>query len=286
MRGLMAGTQHAGVRGRLERLLEFAVILAALATIPLVIAHERGARDLLIDLGLWAVWAVFVAEYVILLGFAPDRLGYVRQNWLNLAVIVVTFPLLPALFDVLRFLRLMRVVVVVVLVVVDGVRVLRQVFNRQGLVYMAIFSGFILVAGGGLMALIEPDTVHHDFWNGIWWAIVTSSTVGYGDIAPVTVGGRLVAIVLMLAGIGLTSALAASIAAHFISQETQSMAEEHGTDLRALAARLDRIEALLEQQVAAQARANGAGGVGLSVGGVPSASPVSESSGEEQPEAC
>jgi voltage-gated potassium channel len=78
---------------------------------------------------------------------------------------------------------------------------------------------------------------------------VTASTVGYGDIAPTTLWGRLIAVLLMLVGIGLMSTLAASITSHFVQQTAN-------TELKDMSARLERIEGLLErlQLGAAQAR--------------------------------
>jgi voltage-gated potassium channel len=76
----------------------------------------------------------------------------------------------------------------------------------------------------------------HDFGQGLWWAVVTVTTVGYGDRYPVTPMGQGVAVVLMLAGIGLIGALTATVASYFVEQKED-----------ATAVRLARIEALLEQ---------------------------------------
>ena len=105
-----------------------------------------------------------------------------------------------------------------------------------------VFTLFLLVIvfAGALMSLAEPQTVHGNMWDGMWWAIVTATTVGYGDISPVSPLGRVIAIVLMLFGIGLTATLAASVAAYFVSSDK-------GNDLHEVVARLDRVECLLEE---------------------------------------
>ena len=103
---------------------------------------------------------------------------------------------------------------------------------------MAAISCFVIFAGGAGLTLREPQTVRGGIGDGIWWAIVTASTVGYGDIAPSTPWGRLIAIALMLAGVGLVSTLAASITSYFLGQEESAAVKE-------LNERLDRIETLL-----------------------------------------
>ena len=85
-------------------------------------------------------------------------------------------------------------------------------------------------------------------WDSIWWAVVTVTTVGYGDFYPTTVQGRLVGIVLMFVGIGFLSLLTASIASRFVKQERGEETEE-------VMAALTRIEAELvelKRQVAAR----------------------------------
>lgn len=72
----------------------------------------------------------------------------------------------------------------------------------------------------------------------MWWALVTVTTVGYGDKFPVTSGGRGVAVVLMLLGIGLIGILTASVASYFVESKAND-------DMAELRQRLDRIEELL-----------------------------------------
>jgi len=83
-----------------------------------------------------------------------------------------------------------------------------------------------------------PGATIHNFGDALWWSIVTVTTVGYGDKYPVTAGGRGVAVVLMITGIGLAGVLSATVASYFVGQR----ADKDMTELRR---RLDRIEAAL-----------------------------------------
>ena len=106
--------------------------------------------------------------------------------------------------------------------------------------YLAVANLFLILAGGALLAIFEPEVVKGDFVTGIWLAVVTATTVGYGDITPVTPAGRLVAVVLMLGGVGLVSTLAAAIAAYFVGQDTHAQLDR-------LTGQMERLEKLLEE---------------------------------------
>ena len=61
----------------------------------------------------------------------------------------------------------------------------------------------------------------HSLVDGLWWTVVTLTTVGYGDVSPVTMGGRVTAAVFMLAGIGVVSFITANIAAFFVESDQE-----------------------------------------------------------------
>lgn len=231
-------------RGTGRSRLELAVIGAALLTVPVTFLQLRGHVAPWLTAADWAIWIVFGADYAHAMATASDRRAAVRRHWISAVVVVLSFPLLPhvlSLTRLARLSRLLRLARLVRLIVATGrgLQGVRVVFARRGLLYVTIVTGVLSVAGGALLSLIEPQLVEESFLGGIWWAIVSVITVDMGE-APATTGGRVVAVLLMLSGIGLASTLAAATAAYFVGQEDQE-------ELREIEARLERIEAMLEE---------------------------------------
>jgi voltage-gated potassium channel len=112
------------------------------------------------------------------------------------------------------------------------------------------------VAGGAAFAAVEPG---QSTPNGIYWALTTMTTVGYGDPSPTTAGGKVLAIVVMLVGIGFVAVLTGAIAQRFLSGEIEAETEEIETEidmttatllreLRDMRARMVAMEAALERR--------------------------------------
>jgi voltage-gated potassium channel len=176
-----------------------------------------------------------------------------RRAALPLIVVVLSFPKLPAILGLVRLARLARVfrALRLVTVVARGIGALRAILGRRGVLHVSAVTLLIIIAGGGALALLEPQTVKGGFLDGVWWAIVTASTVGYGDISPTTLYGRAIAIVMMLAGVGLISTLAASITAYFVGQAGNTEIADLNTRMERIEAQLDEITSLLRNGKAA-----------------------------------
>ena len=101
---------------------------------------------------------------------------------------------------------------------------LETLFNSRRLRTILAALIFFIFLFGYLFYVSEPDV--RDFGDGIWWALVTITTVGYGDITPVTTLGRVVASSLMLLGLGLIATITAIVSAKFI----QNFVDHHTND--------------------------------------------------------
>jgi voltage-gated potassium channel len=238
------GTVKRAASGTTRSRLELAVIGAALLTVPVTFLQLSGHSAPWLTVADWAIWFVFVADYAHAVSAAPDRRTAACRHWISAVVVVLSFPILPHVLAFTRLTRLSRLVrlarlVRLIVATSRGLQGVRVVFARRGLLYVTIVTGVLSVAGGGLLSLIEPEMVEGSFLGGIWWAIISVITVGY-DEAPATIAGRVVAVLLMLSGIGLASTLAAATAAYFVGQEEQA-------ELRDIEARLARIEAMLQE---------------------------------------
>ena len=101
---------------------------------------------------------------------------------------------------------------------------LETLFNSRRLRTILAALIFFIFLFGYLFYVSEPDV--RNLGDGVWWALVTITTVGYGDITPVTTLGRVVASSLMLLGLGLTATITAIVSAKFI----QNFVDHHTND--------------------------------------------------------
>jgi voltage-gated potassium channel len=156
----------------------------------------------------WTVWAAFAIDFSIRIAVADARLSYVRRHWYDVALIAL---------PMLRPLRLLRLLA------------LARILDRSAsgslagtaVVYAA--GTAVMAVGLGSLAVLdaergEPKANITNFADALWWAGSTVTTAGPGEFYPVTGAGRIVALVLMLVGVGLVGVVIAAVAAWFVGR--------------------------------------------------------------------
>lgn len=190
----------------------------------------------------WATWLAFLAEVVVMLAVVKDRTAWARDHVLDIAIVVLTPPFLSAFAPVrlLRLLRLLRLFRLAPL--------LRRVASAEGLRYAALLAAVTAVAGGAAFATLERG---HSTADGLYWAVTTMTTVGYGDLSPETSGGRVLAVIVMLVGIGFVAVLTAAVAERLLAPKVDQLEQDEisaADERRAITERLDRLEAAVRKQ--------------------------------------
>jgi voltage-gated potassium channel len=194
----------------------------------------------------WASWIVLAGHVVVML--ALGGLTGLRLAWLDALLVVVSIPVAPSSFGAARLLRLVRVLRLGVALSAT-VHHARAILQHRQFHFVALVAVVAVCLGGlGIYSVEGGENTHiQSYGDGLWWAIVTVTTVGYGDISPATTEGRVIASCLMLLGIGVIGAFTATVASFFVQQD-------EGADLAEIEARLARVEQKLDALLARSER--------------------------------
>lgn len=197
----------------------------------------------------WIVWWFFVVESVLLLSLVDNKWRYFKTNWMNAFIIVAGLPIIlwgySPLAAILRSLRLLLMAGLIYRLT----KTVRKILNKNQLGKTLLVSLLLVFVSGIIISTIDP--AFKSPADGIWWALVTISTVGYGDYTPTSIPGRMFASVLIVSGVVLFSLVTANLAAYFVEKEVEedSEHEEQYLDnaLERLETRLKRIEEKIEK---------------------------------------
>ncbi len=215
-----------------------AAALAFLAAYAIeVLADPSGAVRVLCETVVKVTWAMFIVDYLVMLTTAERRGRWFVMHLLDLAVIVLPF---------LRPLRLLRLV--------QLFRVLQHTTGTavRGRVTVYVVATTTLLVFVSALAVFDvehraPGASIVSFGDALWWSVVTITTVGYGDLTPVTVEGRLIATGVMISGIALLGVVTATIASWIIDQVGRRNEEAQTATRRELRELTAEIRALRDE---------------------------------------
>jgi voltage-gated potassium channel len=226
-RQVIAGAKPSGGRhdlvDRIEQVTKVPMAVVGVAWLVLAIVvlstDVNGSASTAAVGSLFALWVIVLVEYVVRLVVTPDRRGYLRRRWVEPATVVV--PPLQGwhIVGIEKMSLLVR----------EGELRVEAILRHHSLFRVLIAVVATIFLGAWLVLLFEENAKAsniHDYPDALWWAVVTVTTVGYGDRFPITEGGRVVAVILMLVGIGLIGVLTATVASVFIKEHTDANKEE------------------------------------------------------------
>jgi voltage-gated potassium channel len=205
-----------------------AIFSLVILIIPLIVQLSPATVDLLNNVEN-ALCVVFLADFLRSLFRAPNKWAYVLKGggWLDL---LGSIPF--SKFAVFRFARLFRIARVMRTLKGNDFRKMLTVQLAESTLLFTLVIALILVFTIAFLVLkAEQGNSHANittYANAVWWAFVTITTVGYGDYYPVTNLGRIFAIVLMFAGLGIIGVLSSYLATTFISIQNRRKVNVEG----------------------------------------------------------
>ncbi|MBH60404.1 MAG: hypothetical protein CL907_04490 [Dehalococcoidia bacterium] len=212
---------------KISKFTESPLIILAFAMIPLLLGpyiwelspDEVATFNRLDNI----IWLLFVVNLVIKLIISPRRLSFLKSNWLEVIV-------------VMPYLQPLRIVIF-------GSKAIWGMTKISRSDFLIVVSGGLVIISATIVTSLErarnPDL--GSFPDALWWAVVTITTVGYGNQEPVTFFGRIVAVILMITGVGFFGAIAANLAAFFVKKDEGIKIDKLQKDINEIKSKLDKL---------------------------------------------
>ena len=143
---------------------------------------------------------------------AKDKKKYVKENWVEL-IASIPFDIIFAPFIYLRYLRLLKLLRVLLLVG-EYFKIVGSFLKDTRL--DEILSILIIIIVGSTISLYLADPSMSNLFDGLWFVVVSITTVGYGDITPSSVSGKIISLILLIVGVFIFSAITGAISTYFM----------------------------------------------------------------------
>lgn len=215
----------------------FAVISVALAGLDIsgLISISKEPYFLIDKFILVFFWIDYIARFTK----AENKWQFFKSSIFDLLAII-PFDSVFSMFRIARTVRLLKLLRFVRIIGFAGrfKRNLVKFINTNGFIYLMTFAIVLILISAGIYSLAENIS----YGNALWWAIVTATTVGYGDISPTSEIGRGLAIVLMFVGIGLIGTITSTVTSFFTQEQSDKSEDELNKKLDEIAEKIDKLE--------------------------------------------
>ena len=173
---------------------------------PAFVTNVSSSQQSILDGVQWVSWNAFAADLILGIFNAPNRIQYLKRHPLEILAVILPF---------LRPLRLLRFISFGTLVF-EKVNLGKSIAISFKVIVTALFLTYLAGIEITMAERGEPGATIQSVGDGLWWAITTLTTVGYGDIYPTTTQGRFIAVGLMVSGICVLGVISATVAAWFV----------------------------------------------------------------------
>ena len=210
------------------------LVVIAVGSLPLLLLETisdrlpDGDRNFIVIVNI-VVFTAFAIDYIVKLVLSDSKPTYIRTQWLSFFIVISQLlALLPALgvLGVLRGVRAIRVLGVIARVIGIGAATKssgKEFFKKRAASVAFGVAGLTLITSAVAFTIAEDvgdGRRIHSFFDALWWSAATITTVGYGDIYPVTAAGRIIAVFTMVVGISTLAVVTARIAQFLIGNNS------------------------------------------------------------------
>lgn len=216
--GIAGVGRHENLRA--QRIANYFDICSVMVALWIITVWYQETKNLLSrdDVRLYdaTIWLFFVVETLTLTKAVDNKIHYLKSNWLNLVIVLAGIPIVLGMHPYTFNIGALRLVLVFNLFV--GLSsTTRRILNRGRLGATLVVTLVFTMLAGLILSALDPNIKTPG--DGMWWAWATLTSVGYGDVVPISALGRFIGVVVMVAGMGFSALLTANILSLFMSEQ-------------------------------------------------------------------